>query len=115
MSNSQTWAETFAPIEARNRNIIYYQTWGHLAPVKNTSYKCKILFIVSAYNSGTKTVVDTCLGNSLQDSPWFYDSMIEYLDKFTLDAGVYIIDGSFRNIRFYGNPKKVLSINDFIK
>lgn len=108
MSNSQSWAETFAPIEARNRQIVLENTWGHLAPEKNKSYKITILFMISEYGNLGATIIDTRLMDGLLDSHWLYDAINDYISKWDLKtSGVYRIDGTFRNYRFYGHPKKV--------
>lgn len=111
MSNAQTWAETFAPIDAANREKVMQNTWGHLAPLKNTSYKGVILFTKSAYRSGTIDLIDTQF-NNLEDSPWLYDFLCKHLYAFSdLEYGaVYRIDCTFRNYRLYGNPKLIYKI-----
>jgi hypothetical protein len=112
MSNAQIWAETFAPIDAHNREVINQQTWGHLAPLKNTSYKGIVLFTKSAYRSGTIDLLDTKF-NDLEDSPWLYDFLHEHL--YTLPdieyGAVYQLNCTFRNYRIYGKPKLIYKIN----
>lgn len=112
MSNAQSWAETFAPIDAANREKINQATWGHLAPVKNTSYKGQILFTSTAYNSGTIILIDSSFEN-LDDSPWLYDFIHEWLNKCqNIEHGaVYQLNCTFRNYRLYGNPKLIHKIN----
>lgn len=110
MSNSQTWAETMAPINSAYREQVLQHTWGHLAPVKNTSYKGKILFTISGYTDANKVIVDSNF-EGLGDSPWLYDAMIEEIHKWDIeDAGIYLLETTFRNFRFYGKPRKVYSI-----
>ncbi len=111
MSNAQTWAETFAPIEAHNREAVNRDTWGHLAPIKNTTYRGTVLFCKSEYNSGSITLIGTKF-DDLDSSPWFYDSVHELLNSFEeLEYGtVYEIKATFRNYRWWGKPKKVYSI-----
>lgn len=111
MSNAQSWAETFAPIQSHYRNAVLQDTWGHLAPQKNRSYKLSILFMVSEYGNTGNTLIDTKLADDLKDSPWLYDAINEEINKHELkDSGVYRIDGTFRNFRFYGKPKKVYTL-----
>lgn len=111
MSNSQTWAETFAPIQAKYRQDVFVNTRGHLAPQKNVSYKGKILFCVSGYGSTGTSLIDSQFDN-LEDSPWLYDAIYEFIDNWNgLDNGcIYKINCTFRNYRFYGTPKKVYSL-----
>jgi hypothetical protein len=111
MSNSQSWGEVFAPIQAHNRQAVLAKTWGHLAPKKNVSYKGKILFCVSGYGYTGTAIIDYNFEN-LEDSPWLYDAMNDYINKWEgmEDGCVYILNVTFRNFRFYGQPKKVYSL-----
>jgi hypothetical protein len=111
MSNVKSWEETITPILAHQKNAVLAETWGHLAPQKNTSYKGKILFCVSGYGY-TGTAIVASEFENLEDSPWLYDAMQEYIDKWVkLEEGcIYRIDCTFRNYRFYGTPKKVYSL-----
>lgn len=112
MSNAQTWAETFAPIEAKDRERVMQATWGHLAPAKNTSYKGVILFTRSTYNSGTITLIDAKF-EGLDDSPWLYDFIHEWFYSCpNIDEGaVYQFNGTLRNYRLYGKPKMIHKLN----
>lgn len=112
MSNAQTMAETFAPIMATYKENITQATFGHLAPVKNTSYKGTILFTKSAYSSGSIYLIDSKFAR-LDDSPWLYDFIHEHLYKLTdLEEGaVYQFNCTFRNYRLYGKPKLIHKIN----
>ena len=116
MSNAASWNEVMAPVMAHRRNIVLRETWGHLAPKKNISYKCKILFSVSGYDSGTRTIIDTELAAGLEDSPWLYESIDMEVNKWKIDSskvpGVYLIVGTFRNFRWYGKPKLVYSLSN---
>lgn len=111
MSNSQTWADTFAPIQSHYRDKVNQATFGHLAPEKNVSYKGKILFCHSGYGDTGTALIDSEFEN-LQDSPWLYDAINEFLGKWEglEDGCVYKIDCTLRNYRFYGTPKKVYSL-----
>lgn len=111
MSNAHTWAETVTPILAHNKNAQLAETWGHLAPEKNVSYKGKILFCVSGYGYTGTALIDSKF-EKLDDSPWLYDAIDKYINDFeSLDDGcIYQIDCTFRNYRLYGKPKKVYSL-----
>ncbi|HYE68812.1 MAG TPA: hypothetical protein VEA58_09390 [Anaerovoracaceae bacterium] len=114
MSNAHSYAKAFAPIEQANRQSVAENTWGHLAPKKNCSYRCKVLFAVSAYESGTRSIIDTKFEKDLESSPWLYDSMLDMIYGFELpedEAGVYLLEGTFRNYKWSGKPKKVYSID----
>ena len=91
-------------------NRVFSETWGHLAPLKNTSYKIKIWFCVAGYQQCDQQILSTEYGDGLNDSPWLYDCMHNYIRNFNFDnvpTGVYLIDGTFRNYRIYGKPKIV--------
>ena len=112
MSNAQSWAETFAPINAANRQAVFANTWGHLAPEKNVSYKGKILFCNSGYTNTSVALIDSYFEN-LSDSPWLYDAINDYIyeqSKELPEGAVYVIHATLRNYRFYGKPKKVYSL-----
>jgi hypothetical protein len=104
------YSEVFAPIEAHNRECVRQDTFGHLAPEKNRSYKGRILFIKSAFCSGSITIVNYDFVG-LESSPWLYDAVYDELDKFDgLNEGsVYEWHTTFRNYRFYGKPFLKLS------
>jgi hypothetical protein len=106
-----SYIEAVIPAIGSYKEAIYQYTWGHLAPQKNTSYKGKILFCVSGYGNTGTSIIDSKFEN-LQDSPWLYDAMQEYIDKWEKleDGCIYRIDCTFRNYRFYGTPKKVYSL-----
>ncbi|MEK6879452.1 MAG: hypothetical protein AABY22_07595 [Nanoarchaeota archaeon] len=110
MSNAQSWADIFAPIEAHNRQVVLQNTWGHLAPQKNTTYRGEILFCKSDYNSGTITLISSKM--DIDSSPWFYDSVHEFLYSFDkLECGqVYKINATWRNYKWWGKPEKVYSL-----
>lgn len=112
MSNAQSWAETFAPIAAKYREDVMQATWGHLAPMKNTSYKGVVLFTSTAYNSGRIVLIDSNFEN-LDDSPWFYDFLYEWLNKCPNieRGGIYQVNCTFRNYRMYGTPKLLHKLN----
>lgn len=111
MSNAQSWAETVSPALAHYKNAKLAETWGHLAPKKNVSYKGKILFCVSGYGDTGTALIDSKFDN-LEDSPWLYDAINDYINdcEGLEDGGIYRIDCTFRNYRFYGKPKKVYSL-----
>lgn len=97
------WAEeVFAPIEAHNRESVAQNTWGHLAPKKNKTYRGKMLISHSEYSTGiTITAMEW---EGLPDSPWLYDSVNDFLwnnRKFIPSGGVYIAQITMRNYRYW--------------
>jgi hypothetical protein len=74
------WAEeSTIDIRAKYQQDVFIDTWGHLAPKKNTSYKIVILFMVSEYGGNGATLIDTRLNDGLEDSPWLYDAINNYI------------------------------------
>lgn len=116
----------FAPAEARYRAAVLADTWGHLAPKRNVIYRGHITFALGCFDSGdlNPTVLGFELndrhGNGLDSSPWFYDTLGDFLQSFCRDGstpgqceegGVYRWSGSFRNYKFSGELKR-LSLED---
>ena len=100
------WTDAFAPATECYKIAVRRNTWGHLAPVKNKSYRGFILFANSAYDGAVLLDSDFA---GLEDSPWLYDAMIEFMhDYFTgcivrEEFGrIYRFDGVFRNYEFKG-------------
>ena len=91
------------PYEATQHERITQNTWGHLAPNKNTTYRGQVLFCKSEYNSGSITLIST-LFDALDSSPWFYDSIHDYLYSIDglEDGTVYKLNATFRNYRWWG-------------
>lgn len=85
---------------------ILRETWGHLAPAKNTSYRGRIVFAADAYD-GSIAVISAEL-SGLDDSPWFYDAMMDFLREFDPPHGrVFEWRGTFRNYHFHGRPREL--------
>jgi hypothetical protein len=103
------WAEeAFAPIKAANRDIVYENTWGHLAPKKNTNYKGAIWFATSSFGDGV-TLINFEFKN-LDSSPWFYDAIIEHINELkTEENTVYRVDTIFKNYKFKSSIIQLLS------
>lgn len=113
--------EAFAPAEAHYRNEVLKHTWGHLAPVKGIEYRGHIVFAVGCYDNDhlNPTVLECGFkdadGDDLDDSPWFYDAMTDFLGEFVeIDdggkaktGGVYRWDGTFRNFKFRGKLRRL--------
>lgn len=122
MSLPDVWAQ----IAADQRNMVLRETWGHLAPKKNKTYKGRIVYAIGCYDSGnlnpTALVADF---EDLSDSPWFYDALQEFMRDIAWriaekNAGtptynepgeVYEWVGTFRNYEFKGRIRKVFDAN----
>ena len=107
--SAQTMLEAWLPVEAHYRAEVYKATWGHLAPRKNKAYRGFIVFALGCYECGelNPTVLECELGK-LDDSPWFYDALIDFLQSLGGEAGgVYRWDGTFRNYEFNGSVQRL--------
>lgn len=104
----QNLADAFAPADAHYREQVMQATWGHLAPQRNIAYPGSIVFAVGCYGSDPlNPTVLSCGFKDLDDSPWFFDAMSEFLSSRTFKPGaVYRFDGSFKNYRFRGKITK---------
>lgn len=114
--SSQTMADAFAPIEARYREQVMRDTWGHLAPTKNRTYRGFIVFAIGCYGSDelNPTVLSIDF-KGLDDSPWLFDELAEFLGKPQWNTDrkrwktgcVYRFDGAFKNYKFKGRFRRL--------
>lgn len=104
--SSQTMSEALAPAIAYQKEQVMQETWGHLAPKKNKTYRGTILVAVGCYDPLNPTILD-CQFKELNDSPWFYEAMQEYLWKQTFEPGVYRFTGKFKNYIFEGSIREL--------
>lgn len=96
------------PILCSGDAKIYSQTWGHLAPMKNTTYKGKIVIARSQFESGTTHLIDFEIPN-LESSPWFYEGLTDALYEMTANkkdskfqkGKCYNADITFRNYKYW--------------
>lgn len=103
------WTDVFAPVESRYRSEIAKETWGHLAPEKNRTYRGHIIFAIGCFGSDelNPTALE-CEFGKLESSPWFFDSLMGFMQSFKTEIGsVYRWDGSVRNYTFKGVLKKM--------
>lgn len=103
------YEELHASINAINKDRVYTNTWGHLAPFKNKTYRGTITCAKSCYESGTCHVLDINL-KGLDDSPWLYDAVNDLLwklDNKLTEGCVYVITTTFRNYRFWTKLKEI--------
>ena len=110
-------------IEYDNYRRVQAATWGHLAPVKDRTYRGRIVFAIGCYDSGdlnpTPLLVEL---RGLDSSPWFYQALHEFLSDLTedppvkdprggrgaKDGCVFEWNGSFCNYEFVGTIKLLL-------
>jgi hypothetical protein len=103
------WIDAFIPIEHDNREIMKQNTWGHLAPKKNKTYKGRIVFVAGIFGSDHLNPVSTyCEFDDLDSSPWFFDHLEDFMRSTKPKAGVvYEFLGTFRNYKFKGKIREV--------
>ncbi len=104
----QCLADAFAPAEAAFKSKVMAETWGHLAPRRNKRYNGRIVFAVGCFGSDplNPTALE-CEFKDLDSSPWFYDSLMEFMQSFeTEPGGIYLWKGTFRNYCFSGTLTK---------
>lgn len=80
----------FGEQEAKVRNVVDSQTWGHLFPKKG-KHRGYIVFAKTAY--GQTELLDAVFEKT-DSSPWLYDAINNLINDFDeLDDGVYIWRG----------------------
>lgn len=87
---------------------IYENTWGHLAPKANTSYKGILTVARSQFESGTVHLIDMEVPG-LDSSPWIYDAITDALFKSSantktplfIEGKCYTLNITIRNYRIW--------------
>lgn len=99
---AQTWEDHYAG-EVRKA------TFGHLAPAKNRVYRGHVVFAIGCYECGElNPTALACEFKGLDDSPWFYETLTEFMQTFEVEVGcVYRWDGDFKNYEFKGVLQKL--------
>ena len=96
--------EAFAPVEAINREIVYRDTWGHLAPEPGRKYPGWIMVDHDCY--GGYTILEWEF-EGLYASPWQADDFTDFMDKIfglidingNLPVGVYRYEGWYKKFK----------------
>lgn len=111
------WTDAFAPVEAKYREAVMVDTFGHLAPKKNYTYRGRIVYAVGCFgNDPLNPTVLACDFGDLHSSPWFFDHLMEFVREQKGEVGcVYEFNGSFRNYVFRGKHRLVLNAQDGAK
>lgn len=92
-------------VEAANKQAVMENTWGHLAPERNIAYPGFMIFTLGAWGDYLPIQAEF---KGLSDSPWFFDDMLEFIEKRAKKEGtVYRFDGTYRNHRFFGRTRKI--------
>lgn len=102
-------AAAMAPAEARYSEEVVRSTFGHRAPKKNTTYRGTVVVAWGEYDSGdiNPTVVQDNMG--VDDSPWWYDALHDYLGQERGTPGtVKELSLTWRNYRFWLTGSRTL-------
>lgn len=109
--------EAFAPAKERYRQAVLADTWGHLAPIKDKTYKGRLVVAVGCLGSDplNPTLLAVELGD-LDCSPWFYNAVNDFISDSDIgtedNAGcIYEWLGAFRNYMFKGSWRLILNTN----
>lgn len=111
-----TFGDTLAAIDAHNHEVANYETWGHLAPKKNKTYRGRVVYAIGCFGSdrlNPTTLVSEW--NGLDSSPWFYEALHDWLgEQENAEGCVYELIGSFRNYVFAGTRRLLIDGNKTI-
>ena len=95
----------------RKYQEVQRDTWGHLAPKKGQKYIGTFAFAVGCYG-GLGGEVTACVFDGLDDSPWFYEALQDYICTLDMKAGcIYRFEGSFCDGVFNGETPVILNTN----
>jgi hypothetical protein len=110
------WQDTADSIRRMNYWRVSENTFGHLAPEKNTTYRGVITCAKSCFESGTVNLLNTVLKDKnkkeMESSPWLYNAVQDLLwnldlaDKFK-EGYAYVIETTFRNYQFWTKIKEI--------
>jgi hypothetical protein len=95
-------ADAFIEHERRAAAEVAGQTWGHLAPRVREPYRGWLLFAYSAYE-GSAVLLDA-EWDGLDDSPWLYEDMQEFIRRPAVGGGERCVPGGV--YRFEGTYTK---------
>lgn len=80
-------------------------TWGYLAPKENEQYEGEIIFAEGCYSD---MVTISWKFKGLNDSPWFYECLHDFLLVCNTEAGhIYKFTGTFCNYKFEGELEEL--------
>ena len=111
-----TFGDTLAGIDYHNHREQLKDTWGHLAPVKNRTYRGRIIYAMGCYDSGELNPTPLlCELGDLSSSPWFYEAIHKWLQNLPEDhrgeGKVMEWSGTFRNYKLNGVIRQLLDAN----
>lgn len=79
----------------RKRQSVMQDTWGHLAPKKGRSYKG---YMIWAYGGWGEIVLLDAAFTNLNDSPWLFEAMQDYIGEHLDGEGIYKWEGQFEKL-----------------
>lgn len=93
----------------RKKQQVMQETWGHLAPKKGKTYKG---YMIWAYGGWGEIVLLAAAFKNLNDSPWLFEAMQEYIGEHLDGEGIYKWEGHFSKLKkecycFGGEIKKL--------
>jgi hypothetical protein len=111
-----TFGDALAACEEIYRQVVLEETWGHLAPKKNKTYKGRVVYATGCYDNGDLNPTPlSCNLKGLDSSPWFYSAIHEWLqdlpEEYRKEGCVYEWRGTFRNYEFNGKVTLILDGN----
>lgn len=92
------------------KDKVLSQTFGHLYPKDNRPHVGHLVFTIGGY--GDITPIDASF-KDIDDSPWFYDDMQDYISKSKFKRGnIYVFVGTYRKLKnqrgiFTGKTKTI--------
>lgn len=109
-----TFGATLIAAEEPYIRAVFNETWGHLAPKRNKTYKGKIVYAIGCYDSGTLNPTPVTVEMpGLYGGPYFYEAIHEWLqdleERFRKENCIYEFVGSFKNYKFTGSIKLLLN------
>lgn len=103
------------------KEVIFNNTWGHLAPKKNISYKGEVIFLITGSHSeyGCQPILIKYKFNNLY-GPYIHSKLFEDCLDWTDEYNTRFIEGleedviykmklTFRNYRFYYSKPQILT------
>jgi hypothetical protein len=104
-----TFASACQQWEADEEYKVFCDTWGHLAPKKNKTYKGYVIWALGCFGSdrlNPTPIMSQFRG--LDSSPWFYNLLIDFLHAHSKKEGkIFRFDGTFKNYVFTGKIQEL--------
>lgn len=96
---------TFVMVNGVHKEHVMTETWGHLAPERDKTYRGYIIFCIS--ETGDIVTIRSNF-RKLPGSPWFQTALDDFAYENAKEHGVvYRFDGTFRNYQFSGKIRRI--------